>query len=1398
MEPSVISISVTKNQPPAAYASTPALLAKLDTLPEEIRLILSAFAVMHDPVNLTTIKSLLDLLNWKDAKGGKLSGLMSGPFCKKLADAGLLIPTSNNYYCPEVIANVLSRRLSQRNEFKPISVFAAGLKPLAQRSSRIYWHDPDLHRRIHNCVYNRDWNELHDLLNHPQDYSARITCLHVLCTQPFDAEWFSTLPEDIQFSALIPKLNQRLMPDHAPEHRYLLQHWRDGKLTDPNLRSVLAKWQLSNANLDGIEDLLSAKDDPRVTICRAWLLCLQGDYDLAIPLFEEAQKSSRKILENKQYYIDGSAGLYFLIALVASKNPKHKALLKSQLNLITRVAAVSNDGICSNIIGHISAVLDSTALFKDCSYLSENYRAPYPEVHLLRALAWHWLDETPSKALLNMLAQITVQQHELGDRLFVIQCLALLKHYQHENPSLTGYAELLKRDMGPIPPGLLLNRIQPLPAWELSLNALRALTPTTSAPISSAAPEGDSRLIWLLHAGRHELSLEPKLLKATKKGWTSGRAIALKRLRNEASDMPFLSAMDKTMAARIQQFQDYYSVSYELPVFPALATAVGHSYLYWADKPDTPISLTEGEPELIVREHKDGLHLTLHPTADWSNHDGEWRLCKESEFRLRLIRLSLQHRKIESILGDKGLTVPLAARQQVLDSIGAIAPLLAIQSDIGGASVNSTERPADTSLYMQIRQDQDVLRFNLLTYPLGQDGPCFRPGEGRTTVMTEISRERVHTERNLKQERAQLKKLLVACQRLDQNSIQEHDCEWLADGEEALEILLELQEYSQQKGVTLSLLWPKGKPLTLQRQGSSQFKATIRQAQNWFELDGQLNMDDGQVLSLAKLMSLLEESPGRFVKLDAHTFLTLSEQLRKRLDAIRTHGEQQRFHPLAAMALEEITADMQIKGDKAWKQQTQRIREAYELTPEPPATLQAQLRDYQLDGFRWLSRLAHWGAGACLADDMGLGKTIQALALILTRAAKGATLILAPTSVCMNWLSEADRFAPTLNVLRFGSGDRQQMLEQLGPNDLLVCSYGLLQTEQEMLANVHWQTIVADEAQALKNLNTKRTHAALSLKGEFKVATTGTPIENHLGELWTLFRFINPGLLGSLDSFNERFASPIENHHDKAAKQHLKALVQPFILRRLKRDVLTELPARTEITITVPQSEEEKVFYEALRRKAIEKLTAEPEEGGGAAHIKVLAEIMRLRRACCHPQLVMPESSVASSKLKAFTGILEELRENRHRALVFSQFVDHLKLIRDYLDAEKIPYQYLDGSTSVKQRERAVNEFQNGEGDLFLISLKAGGSGLNLTAADYVVHMDPWWNPAVEDQASDRAHRMGQTRPVTIYRLVMENTIEQKILALHSQKRDLADSLLEGSDVSSKLGLEEMMKLIAG
>jgi len=645
--------------------------------------------------------------------------------------------------------------------------------------------------------------------------------------------------------------------------------------------------------------------------------------------------------------------------------------------------------------------------------------------------------------------------------------------------------------------------------------------------------------------------------------------------------------------------------------------------------------------------------------------------------------------------------------------------------------------------------------------------------------------------RDLAAEAAAAEALLAALPTLP---LDEGRSEWMLDDPEGcMNLLLELEAA---KGLA-AVQWPEGGRLSPPRTlGMDAMTLTVKRNGNWFDAEGELTLDQGQVASLHDLLTATEQSGSRFVRLGDGRVYALAETFRRRLEDLRALGEDTgaglRLHSLSALALDGIAEELGgFTPDLAWKGMVEKLQGALGPQAELPAGLRAELRHYQLEGYQWMQRLAGAGLGACLADDMGLGKTVQTLALLLARAGAGPALVVAPTSVCSNWELEAAVFAPELKVQRFGEGDRAAALQAGGPYDVYICTYGLLPLEAERLQGVQWATVVLDEGQNIKNAFTKRSQTVMELQAGFRLVLSGTPVENHLAELWNLFRFLNPGLLGSLEQFRKRFQEPIERDQDAQAVARLRRMVSPFLLRRTKGQVLKELPPRTEIVLELEPSEAEAAFLEALRRQSLDAL----DQGPGQT-LQVLAALMRLRRACCNPVLVQPDLAIPSSKLEAFLELVDELRESDHRALVFSQFVDHLGLLRQALDERGVTYQYLDGSTPSRKRAAAVKAFQAGEGELFLISLKAGGTGLNLTAADYIIHMDPWWNPAVEDQASDRAHRIGQTRPVTVYRLVLKGTVEQKILRLHEHKRQLADDILSEGAMAAGLDAQALLALL--
>jgi hypothetical protein len=924
-------------------------------------------------------------------------------------------------------------------------------------------------------------------------------------------------------------------------------------------------------------------------------------------------------------------------------------------------------------------------------------------------------------------------------------------------------------------------------SWEKALEDLHTL----AKPLSSHRPGRLAWWVWKDPEARYPYAIEAREQRMDTHGqWTRGKAISMKRLKEESRAYDFLLPQDQAVIGCIREGWK----GHELNHGGALKALVGHPVVFWSEgdlDQASRVEVVEGQPELRVTRKGDVLELRLDPPLQ----EDDVLVAPDGLFRVRIIAVTAAHRKLEGIVGQ-GLSVPLAAEAQVLKALRAVAPMVTIHSDVAvkeeaARKAGMARVTGESGVQLLLMPFHQGLKAQLRVEPLKGCG-YYPPGQGGANLMVEQGGATRLVARDLKAETAAAEALLAALPTLP---LDEGRTEWMIDDPEScLSLLVDLEGA---KGLA-EVHWPEGGRLAPPRTlGMEAMSLTVKRSGSWFDAQGELKLDEGKVADLQELLTAVEDSGTRFVKLGDGRVYALAETFRRRLDDLRALGEVKgtglRLPSLGALALEGLAAEMgEFKADKAWTGLLEKLHGAMALDPVLPGGFRADLRPYQLEGYRWMQRLAAAGLGACLADDMGLGKTIQTLAMLLDRGKDGPSLVVAPTSVCSNWEAEAAKFAPGLNVKRFGDGDREAALRKAGPNDLFICTYGLLSMEAGLLQGVAWNTVVLDEGQNIKNAFTKRSQAVMDLRSGFRVLLSGTPVENHLAELWNLFNFLNPGLLGNLDQFRHRFQEPIEKGQDAEAAARLRRIVSPFLLRRTKGEVLTELPPRTEIVLELEPSEAERSFLEALRRQSLEAL----EEGTPGQTMQVLASLMRLRRACCNPRLVQEDLDIPSSKLEAFLDLVDELRENGHRALVFSQFVDHLGLLRDALDARGVTYQYLDGSTPARKRTAAVKAFQAGEGELFLISLKAGGTGLNLTGADYVIHMDPWWNPAVEDQASDRAHRYGQTRPVTVYRLVLQGTVEQKILALHEHKRQLAEDILSGAAAAAKLDASALLALL--
>ncbi|MGQ0530552.1 MAG: DEAD/DEAH box helicase [Panacagrimonas sp.] len=515
--------------------------------------------------------------------------------------------------------------------------------------------------------------------------------------------------------------------------------------------------------------------------------------------------------------------------------------------------------------------------------------------------------------------------------------------------------------------------------------------------------------------------------------------------------------------------------------------------------------------------------------------------------------------------------------------------------------------------------------------------------------------------------------------------------------------------------------------------------------------------------------------------------------------ASQASGDRLRLKRSQADLLDEFESipDLSWQGRERIDAERLRLRELANTTRssrQPADGFIATLRAYQQEGLAWLGFLGEAGLGGVLADDMGLGKTVQVLAHIWTERCEGRlkrpVLIVAPTTLVANWRNEARRFAPQLRTLVLHGPDRERGFEHIEEFDLVISTYPLLSRDRTALKRHHFGLLVLDESQFIKNSRTQAAKVVRELKADRRLAMTGTPLENHLGELWAQFDAVEPGLLGDESVFTRFWREPIEEQADSAALQRLNRRVAPLMLRRRKEDVLKDLPPKTEILRPVELDAAQAALYETIRLAQHARVREAVEiHGAGQSGVVVLDALLRLRQVCCDPRLLKLEgleaqiAATPSAKLERLLQMLEGLVAAKRRVLVFSQFTSMLELIRAGLDEHGIPHLLLTGQT--QNRADIVEQFQSGDIPVFLISLKAGGVGLNLTAADTVIHYDPWWNPAAEDQATDRAYRIGQDKPVFVYKLICSGTVEERIRGLQARKSALADAVLEGGTSAS-------------
>ncbi len=1354
------------------------LLAVYEKLETTDQRIVKIAAVLWEQVTQTKMMEIFNAARFKGRRKNIYAAELK-PRLKKLLNEGLLILWhGNQYHCNKPLAEALCQKY-----FSTDPDFGDAAKAIRQKLPiHSYWfsyNDPDREfreMRIGLYTGNRTLFEKY-FMAVASSYGSGFSIDELITYwlgETFDEEKLETFAPRIRNFLLAQKISIGIFQlertddytgyaDYAAE-RLATMHERDRS----TMANTLALLCLLRGDREKLEQLSPHLDPISQGTYAASELLLAGQTDKALDTFKLAQKQLRKHTGNNREVLHGMAGVFHILTYLKTRDPKYYNRIRTHIKQANRVKTPYS--VLFNWLGGVVHFLENNRKLAEQEL--ENDLAP-PMFGLFYHLCCYWVSE--SLVSIRSLTDACKNAHKKGYHWLAAEMNALLGEMGKELPNI------------PLPDGEPLHKVLPrIEEWENALNVLLKM-----GGKKNASGDGQTdRIVWLVNFEQGHV--QARYQTYGKNGWLKGRAVSFASLQR--GDVPNLTVQDQLFINSI-----YYASGSLIDMDDNEASwkhLVGHPLLFLEKSPKTAVQLVEARPTLIAKQTDKGYQLRFSHNVQYPGA----QIIKESPTRYLYIEFTEQMVQIARAFNGKSLFVPEEGAERLREAVAGLANIVEVQSAFEDDNLPSVE--ADARPCVHLLPIGDGFHVEVYTKPFRDQPPYVKPGKGEAYLIANIAGQRTATNRDLKRE-AKLAKDFLNQVSILKNKRPVAGVWVLEDAQTCLELLLEMQPLLDKNEIILE--WPKGEKFRIESvAGFDKFKMQVSEKGSWFEVTGELRVDEEKVLTMQELLALSEQQ-SQFVEVSPGKFLALTKEFSRRLKSINGLLASQKkdgalqLHPLAAPAIEPFTELVgNFEAGKKFKEYKERLKKAFAKKHSVPKAFNATLRPYQKEGFQWLHRCADWGVGACLADDMGLGKTIQALAFLTDRAKLGPALVVAPASVCRNWRAETVRFAPKLNPILFGEGDRAVTIKKAKKGDLVIVTYDLMAREEKLFTEKEWATIVLDEAQAIKNRTTRRSKTAMKLKGDFKMTMTGTPLENHLGELWNQFQFINPGLLGTIDDFTKRFALPIEKYKDDNRRDQLRRLVQPFILRRHKSEVLKELPEKTEITLSVNLTPDERAFYEALRRNAIEKLVAEEKDSqAGQQHLRILAEIMRLRRAACHPTLADPNARFSSSaKLELFGEIVGELLENGHKALVFSQFVDHLKILENYLKKKKVAYQYLDGSTPLKKREQRINAFQAGEGDIFLISLKAGGTGLNLTAADFVIHTDPWWNPAVEDQATDRAHRIGQERPVTVYRLVAENTIEEKILELHAKKRDLADSLLAGTDVSAKLTAKDLMELL--
>lgn len=911
------------------------------------------------------------------------------------------------------------------------------------------------------------------------------------------------------------------------------------------------------------------------------------------------------------------------------------------------------------------------------------------------------------------------------------------------------------------------------PKWEKDLLLLDEILRQ-----EEATRPGES-LGWRIKETKQGLDIEPVLCIHTGTGWKHRKADSKTVLRHGS-----LLKQDNDVALlHLAQLRDSSSLA------PMLQLLQKHPRVFIGSRSSDIGVIEPSQFTLVLEQNQLGIEWSIQLDKqeiaardivqfNQLSKTSLWYTFSENRFTYILIHHTLQ--VLISHIANTSKIIPseaISAVYQRLPDIEDIIPIH-LSKSLRGESLSADSRPI-----IRISNSGPAhLRMELTVKPHGEKTFPIATGPEIIYIFNKEKQTFGNCSRDFQQERhhaIHLQKMLQLEWSVDHQWV-------LTDPSKIFHMLSMLKELPQAHHNRIE--WLTKKP-HIQHVGIEDLQLELFNTEQQLEIKGNIDIEDITLDLWEILPAIRKETPYMLVK--GHVWYSITEEFRSRLrtlaDIIDPHENTLCINNSHLLTLNGILTHQNIEVPLVLQEKMRSVQSII----LSDASFAYILRPYQIEGVKWILDLKQWTSGCVLADEMGLGKTIQVIKFLheIQYNNQNKTLIITPKSTSGNWISELNKCLSDWSIIHYQGPNRQDLLRTLFSKQCLVLTYDILVRDLDHLMEHHYSTIVFDEAQYLKNPQSSRVKSAKLLTADFTIALTGTPIENSLLDLWSIFSVVSPKHLGSWTQFKKRFAQPIESGQ-LTRLNDLKKLIQPLLLRRRKEDVALDLPPKIELNEFVSLSTFERDTYNQLRTQAKRIIRENPQQ----AKFLVLSLLTKLRQVCCHRKLVLESASNHSSKLDRALEIVQNLHQNKRKVLVFSQFVRLLKLFKEILINANIDFCYLDGATSSQQRQDEIDRFQETDVSIFLISLKAGGSGINLTRATEVIHLDPWWNPAVEDQASDRAHRIGQTQTVTVIRLIAEDSIETQILKLQEEKRKIATDLL--SDSVSKLSLEDITQLL--